>query len=320
MFLVVNTLMVGRERRRTAEQRDLAVEQRDIADARTREAVERAETLERQLVINRVNRAYGEWEANSVAAAEHLLDECPPALAAGNGTTSSDCAISICSPTAGMKGIGVWGVAFSPDGKLIASGAGGGYYGKPGQGEVVVWEAATGREVFSRRGLKGGVQCVAFSPDGRRVAVGIREHRLEHEGELRVWDLATGREVFIRTRPGLDVMSVGFSPDGTRSRRATASIEDTTTTGLCRLWDVATGEEVATFPGQPGGVVRGLQPGWEAARPGQQRSRRALEYPRPQAGTQPCCTDQSTRYLFAGHQPRWATDRGGFRGQDGTGL
>jgi hypothetical protein len=168
VFLVVNSVMVGRERRRTAEQRDLAVGQRGIAIARTRESVERAETLERQLAINRVNRAHGEWEANSVAAAERFLDECPPALRGWEWHyVKRLCHLDLLTYR-GHKGIGAWGVAFSPNGKLIASGAGGGWYRKPGQGEVAVWDAATGKEVFARRGLKAGVQCVAFSPDGGR--------------------------------------------------------------------------------------------------------------------------------------------------------
>jgi WD40 repeat protein len=54
-------------------------------------------------------------------------------------------------------------VAFSPDGKRIASGAG--YRNKPG--EVKVWDTQTGQEVLD---LKGAGGSVAFSPDGQRLA------------------------------------------------------------------------------------------------------------------------------------------------------
>jgi len=253
LFLVLNNIMVGREKLRTAQQRDVALQQRDIADKRTREAVEEAEALERHLTINRVNRAHGEWESNNVAEAERLLDECPTALRSWEWHyVKRLCHVGLLTYSR-HAGLGVWGVAFSPDGKLVASGVGGGWYTKPGRGELAVWEAATGREVFVQRGLTGGVQCVAFSPDGKLVAAGCSLRGTSLEVELGVWSAATGRVIF--TRRGPDVLSVKFSPDGKQIAAGYGKIDDDRATGLCRLWDAATGEEVASFPGQPGGVA-----------------------------------------------------------------
>ena len=53
-------------------------------------------------------------------------------------------------------------VAFSPDGRLLASAS----YDKT----VKVWDAATGQEILTLKGHTGWVLSVAFSPDGKRLA------------------------------------------------------------------------------------------------------------------------------------------------------
>jgi WD40 repeat protein len=59
-------------------------------------------------------------------------------------------------------------VAFSPDGKTLASGSGG--WQNPG--EVRLWDAATGQERAVLQGHTGNVTSVAFSPDGKTLALG----------------------------------------------------------------------------------------------------------------------------------------------------
>jgi WD40 repeat protein len=74
----------------------------------------------------------------------------------------------------------VWAVAFSPDGKTLATGAGGVWSPTPGdgkkigkiEGEIRLWDVATGKEKAAVRRLPLTVYSLAFSPDGRTLAWG----------------------------------------------------------------------------------------------------------------------------------------------------
>ncbi len=122
-------------------------------------------------------------------------------------------------------------VAFSADGRRIASGS--------GDHTVKLWDAATGREIATLTGHSNAVSSVAFSADGRRIASG------SWDDTVKLWDAATGKELAILTGHSDHVSSVAFSPDG--SRIASGSRDKTV-----KLWDAATGKEIATFTGHSG--------------------------------------------------------------------
>ncbi|KAK5673979.1 hypothetical protein LTS10_013255 [Elasticomyces elasticus] len=117
-------------------------------------------------------------------------------------------------------------VAFSPDGKTVASGS----WDKT----VRLWDRATGEERQKLEGHDDGVCAVAFSPDGKTVASG------SWDKTVRLWDAATGEER--QKLEGHDgaVSAVAFSPDG--KTVASGSYDNTV-----RLWDAATGEETQRF-------------------------------------------------------------------------
>jgi serine/threonine protein kinase len=71
------------------------------------------------------------------------------------------------------------GVAYSPDGKRIASGS--------GDATVRVFDAATGRVLLTLKGHTAGVSSVAFSRDGKRIVAGSWDQT------VKVWEIGTDK-------------------------------------------------------------------------------------------------------------------------------
>ena len=93
------------------------------------------------------------------------------------------------------------GLAFSPDGRLLASGS--------NDLTVRVWEVATGAVLKRIDGFVGTVHDVAFSPDGRLLAAS------DWGGHVRLWRVGTWAELgSADLGADMGVWSTSFSPDG----------------------------------------------------------------------------------------------------------
>jgi WD40 repeat protein len=94
-------------------------------------------------------------------------------------------------------------LAFSPDGRLVATCA-----GDSSETTVRLWDAASGRCLRELCGHRKTVVAVAFSPDGRTLASGSRDRT------VKFWDVPTGRVTKTLTGHGGEVLSLVFCDDG----------------------------------------------------------------------------------------------------------
>ncbi len=178
-------------------------------------------------------------------------------------------------------------VAFSPDGKLIATASGG---TKPSSEEpstdrsLRLWNADDGKQVAQLEGAENPIETLQFCPDGKRILT------TETGGAIRIWDVASRRGRLIATdtdgearwshdgrlvlalmdgcsKVRVLVVAKGrrlrdiaekdgtggfetavFSPDG-------HSILTASLNGIAQIWDIRTGKETQRFVGHSGYVV-----------------------------------------------------------------
>jgi len=123
------------------------------------------------------------------------------------------------------------GLAFSPDGELLAAGG--------TRGRICVYDAEKGgRPTVLRQDERGDIPAVAFLPDGKTLA---SESRRKGHVTLRVWSLGSGRELRECTIAAHPVLFGTFSPD------ARSFAAGDTDDNSVHLWDVDTCRELRRF-------------------------------------------------------------------------
>jgi WD40 repeat protein len=135
----------------------------------------------------------------------------------------------------------VMAVAFSPDGRTAASGAG---WKTKDPSPILLWDVQT----LAVRAIlpvahSSWAQALAFSPDGRRLASG------GNDGKAYIWNLETRNKYLplMGGHGGSSIFAVAFTPDGKRLLTAGSD-------GKVLLWDAFSGRDPEALPGHSGKV------------------------------------------------------------------
>jgi WD40 repeat protein len=120
----------------------------------------------------------------------------------------------------------VYCVAYSPDGKLLASG--------DSKNTILLWDLTTKRHIKTIEGIPQCPCTVLFNPTGKVLGVGC------FGGTLQLWDVDTGKCVVTLQGHTDYVSSLAFTPDG---KSCASGSKDRS----LRLWDASTGKEQWVF-------------------------------------------------------------------------
>lgn len=187
-------------------------------------------------------------------------------------------------------------LAFSPDGKYLASGS---------FQEVSIWDVKTGKLDRKLTGFAHNVVALAFSADGKLLATGGGVPTAD--GEVKVYDVATWKVITdIKNGHSDTVYGVSISPDGTKIASCGAD-------KFIKVFELPSGKFLKSFEGHTHHV---LDVGWKSdgkllASAGADNTVKVWDYEKgEQVRTINAHTKQVTRLQFIGKTPQFVTCSG----------
>jgi WD40 repeat protein len=151
-------------------------------------------------------------------------------------------------PAGRLGGVEGAPLAFSPDGKVLASGN--------ASGLLILWDVAAGRPAAEMPAEHSRIKSLAYSPDGKFIACAAED------GKVRLWDVAARKLRYALASEDSWVWPVAFSPDGRwlfsgggTQENPEDALSPSRRCGV-RAWDVTTGKQqwVLEAPVIQGGV------------------------------------------------------------------
>lgn len=227
LALAIGTLLIGYQKAEADRQRQLAVEAKNESDGKNKE-------LQKQLVLNFLERANAEHIHGRCDVGLALLSRAYDLCSADDSlrrtltelisswTLDSPRILLICD--SGFPST-ISAMTYSPDGLQIVALC---------RGVAKVYDAISGKELKSFSDPHG-IRSAAFSPNGQLLAIVGQDFR------VRLWDIKSGKQ--LRQVSGTQVV---FSPDGNQLLTVN---EDNS----IRLWDATNAKEVRRFAGGDSG-------------------------------------------------------------------
>lgn len=156
----------------------------------------------------------------------------PKPLMAAEAASTPEIGTLVQPPLGAVPGVNA--VAYSPDGKILASGG--------RDGAIALWDAQTGELLRNFKGHSHGINAIAFSPDGTQIATGSGDNT------IKLWSLPDGELQHTLEHHTGWVFSLAYSPD---NRTLASGGGDR----AIALWDTQTGQLRSTLNGHQDWVL-----------------------------------------------------------------